>query len=161
MSDSPIPGAMKLAGVALASLLIASPVLAQDEYPMDEAALYEAAKEEGTVVWYESAPLEPMKAVALEFEKKYPGIKVEVLRIVGVQQYQRFMEEVSAGQHNVDILHISDQPSMRALIADGHVADWKVPVHDRVPEEFRLGTHAYANYTTDNAIIYNVNRVTP
>ena len=65
--------------------------------PNDEAQLYELAKKEGKVVWYESAPLEPMQAIALAFEKKYPGIKVEVLRIVGVQQYQRFMQE-SAGQ---------------------------------------------------------------
>jgi ABC-type Fe3+ transport system substrate-binding protein len=50
---------------------------------------------------------------------------------------------------------------MQSLIDDGHVADWKVPVHDRYPADFRLGTFAYANYTTDNAIIYNVNKVTP
>ena len=64
-------------------------------------------------------------------------------------------------RHNVDVLHISDQPSMVALIEEGHVADWKVPTHDRYPESFRLKTHAYANYSTDNAIIYNVNKVTP
>ena len=151
----------RLAITALASFLVTTTQGLAQDYPADDAALYEAAKAEGTVVWYESAPLEPMKAIALEFEKQYPGIKVEVLRIVGVQQYQRFMEEVSANQHNVDILHISDQPSMKTLIEEGHVADWAVPTHDRYPEVFRLGTHAYANYTTDNAIIYNVNNVTP
>ena len=129
--------------------------------PNDEAQLYELAKKEGKVVWYESAPLEPMQAIALAFEKKYPGIKVEVLRIVGIQQYQRFMQEVQAKRHNVDVLHISDQPSMTTLIEEGHVADWKVPSHDRYPESFRLKTHAYANYSTDNAIIYNVNKVSP
>ena len=106
--------------------------------PNDEAQLYELAKKEGKVVWYESAPLEPMQAIALAFEKKYPGIKVEVLRIVGVQQYQRFMQEVQSKRHNVDVLHISDQPSMLALIEEGHIADWKVPTHDRYPESFRL-----------------------
>src|ERR1700737_2560555 len=90
--------------------------------PKDEAKLYELAKKEGKVVWYESAPLEPMQAIALAFEKKYPGIKVEVLRIVGIQQYQRFMQEVQAKQHNVDILHISDQPSMATLVDEGHIA---------------------------------------
>ena len=154
--------AAKILSTALISALLGASAGAQDQqYPTDEAALYEAAKKEGTVVWYESAPLEPMKAIALAFEEKYPGIKVEVLRIVGVQQYQRFMEEVQAGQHAVDILHISDQPSMLTLIADGHVAEWKVPTHDRFPESFRLQNHAYANYTTDNAIIYNVDKVTP
>ncbi len=146
--------------LAGAAMLCAAPVAAQS-YPTDEAKLYEAAKKEGKVVWYESAPLEPMQAIALAFEKKYPGIKVEVLRIVGIQQYQRFMQEVKAKQHNVDILHISDRPSMAQLVADGHVAEWKVPANDRYPPEFRLKNHAYSNYTTDNAIIYNVNKVTP
>ena len=151
-----------LAGAALGLSLLAMPSLGQTfPDPSDEAKLYEAAKKEGTVVWYESAPLEPMKAIALEFEKKYPGIKVEVLRIVGVQQYQRFMQEVQARQHNVDVLHISDQPSVLSLMAEGHIAEWKVPSHDRIPEAFRLKNHAYANYTTDNAIVYNVNKVTP
>ncbi len=130
-------------------------------FPMNEAQLYEAAKKEGKLVWYESAPLEAMKAVAAEFEKKYPGIKVEVLRIVGVQQYQRFLQEVQANRHAADILHISDYPSMADLIEQGHVAEWKVPLHDRIPEMFRIRNHAYANYTTDNAIVYNVNKVTP
>ncbi|MEO5699385.1 MAG: extracellular solute-binding protein [Casimicrobiaceae bacterium] len=148
--------------LASLAMFAAAPAWAQTfPNPSDEAKLYELGKKEGKVVWYESAPLEPMQAIALAFEKKYPGIKVEVLRIVGIQQYQRFMQEVQAKQHNVDILHISDRPSMSSLVDDGHVAEWKVPVHDRYPEVFRMKNHAYANYTTDNAIIYNVNKVTP
>lgn len=148
--------------LATAALFVPSFAMAQSfPDPKDEAKLYELAKKEGKVVWYESAPLEPMQAIALAFERKYPGIKVEVLRIVGVQQYQRFMQEVQAKQHNVDVLHISDQPSMVTLIDEGHVAEWKVPDHDRYPEAFRLKNHSYANYSTDNAIIYNVNKVTP
>lgn len=149
---------LRLLGVVAALF----PTLAfAQSYPTDEAKLYEAAKKEGTLVWYESGPIEPMKAVAAEFEKKYPGIKVEVLRIVGVQQYQRFMQEVQAKRHFVDVLHISDKPSMDTLITDGHVAEWKVPMHERFAPVFRIKNHAYANYTTDNAIIYNVNKVTP
>lgn len=146
--------------VIAASLAFAAGAAAQT-FPTDEAKLYEAAKKEGKVVWYLSAPLEAMRAVAGEFEKKYPGVKVEVLRIVGVQQYQRFMQEVQAKQHAADILHISDYPSMEDLIAQGHVADWRVPTHDRIPDQFRIRNHAYANYTTDNAIIYNVNKLKP
>ena len=55
---------------------------------------------------------------------------------------------------------MSDQPSTVALIDDGHVAEWKVPTHDRFPEQFRMKNHAYAAYLTDNAIIYNVNKLT-
>jgi iron(III) transport system substrate-binding protein len=146
--------------IILGALLLPGLVAAQT-FPNNDAKLYEAAKKEGTVVWYESGPLEPMKEVATMFEKKYPGVKVEVLRIVGVAQYQRFMQEVQAKRHFVDILHISDRPSMESLISDGHVAEWKVPTHERFAPVYRLKNHAYANYTTDNAIVYNVNKVTP
>ncbi len=146
--------------IALLALTTSAFVASAQTYPTDEAKLYEAAKKEGTVVWYESGPIEPMKEVAIEFEKKYPGIKVEVLRIVGVQQYQRFMQEVQAKRHFVDVLHISDRPSMIELIDEGHVSEWKVPMHDRFSPAFRIKNHSYANYTTDNAIIYNVNKLT-
>ena len=90
-----MPAVLLLLLAALLSAVLpafpAGAALAQT-YPNDDAKLYEAAKKEGTLVWYESGPLEPMKEVAAEFEKKYPGIKVEVLRIVGVQQYQRIID---------------------------------------------------------------------
>ncbi|MSQ57219.1 MAG: extracellular solute-binding protein [Limnohabitans sp.] len=146
--------------IALLAVISVAFIASAQTYPTDEAKLYEAAKKEGTVVWYESGPIEPMKEVANEFEKKYPGIKVEVLRIVGVQQYQRFMQEVQAKRHFVDVLHISDRPSMIELIDEGHVAEWKVSMHDRFSPAFRIKNHSYANYTTDNAIIYNVNKLT-
>ena len=147
-------------GAAIAALAGIGAAAAQ-QFPTDEKALYEAAKKEGTVVWYESAPIEPMKAIALEFEKKFPGIKVEVLRIAAVQQYQRFMEETQAKQHNADVLALSDQPSVATLVTDKHVADWKVPTHDRFPEVNHIGSFAYANTNTDIAIVYNTNKVKP
>lgn len=147
-------------GIAAVCLSVTGQAAAQT-FPTDEAALYEAAKKEGSLVWYESAPLEPMRAIATEFQKKYPGIKVEVLRVVGVQQYQRFMQETEAKQNIADILQLSDQPSMVALSDEGHLASWKVPTHDRYADIYRIKDHAYANYVTDIAIVYNVNKVTP
>ena len=43
----------------------------------------------------------------------------------------------------------------------GHIAEWKVPGHERFLPAFRIKNHSYANYTTDNAIVYNINKVTP
>jgi len=151
-------------GVSCAVLSLgfgAMPAVAQDfPDPSDEAALYEAARQEGRLVWYESAPLEPMRAVADAFEQRYPGITVDVMRIVGVQQYQRFLQETAASQHIADILHISDYPSMVDLIEQGHLVEWRTPEGDRIPEEFRIGYSAYANYTTDVALVYNRTLVT-
>jgi iron(III) transport system substrate-binding protein len=150
-----------LAFVAAGMFLIQAVAAQSFPDPKDEAALYARAKQEGKLVWYVSGPLEQLQAIARAFEKKYPGIKLELLRVVGVQQYQRVHQEMKAGRHNVDILHISDQPSMAALVDEGHIAEWKVPDHDRFADFFRIRNHAYSNGKVTIAIVYNVNKVTP
>jgi len=154
-----------LSALAIGAFTLYSPLKAnaagQFPDPADEAALYELAKIEGEVVWYEAAPLEAMQALVGDFEKKYPGIKVQLLRISGPKQYQRYLQETMAGQHIADVMLSSDRPSLKELISDGHISEWKVPAYDRVPEVFKLGSFAYAPYTTDMAIMYNKDGVTP
>jgi ABC-type Fe3+ transport system substrate-binding protein len=145
-------------GVALAQVALAD---AQDRSSSaGEAALYEAAKKEGRLVWYVGGPLDGMNAIAAEFEKEYPGIKVETMRLVGVQQYQRFMDETNAKKYLADVLQNTDYPSMLALVEDGHIAGWKIPTHERIPEMYRIKDFAYAQYTSTNAIIYHENKLT-
>ncbi len=129
--------------------------------PKDEAKLYELAKKEGTLVWYGSSSLEGMKENAKDFESKYPGIKVEILRIVGVRQYQRFLQETNAKQYIADILHITDYPSMKSLVQQAHIDAWEVPTSSRIPEAFRIKNYSYAANLTAIAVVYNVNKVTP
>ena len=132
---------------------------AQTIPPGDEAALYAAAQKEGTLVVYESGPLEAYRAETDDFEKKYPGIKVQLLRIVGVAQYQRFLQETAARQYIADVLAISDEPSMADLVATGNIAEWKVPSFDQIPPDMRIKTNAYAPALNDNTIVYNTNKV--
>ena len=141
---------------------LAAPALAQTfPDPGDEAKLYEAAKKEGTVVWYGGAPLEPMRGMADDFMAKYPGVKVEILRLIGVAQYQRFMQETDAKQYLADVLHVGDRPSMVDLVDRNYVSEWKVPTYDRIPEDARIKTHSYTAYIIDSTIAYNVNKVSP
>ena len=123
--------------------------------PNEQNKLYEGAKKEGSLVWYGGAPLEPMQGMANAFAAKYPGVKVQIIRIVGVAQYQRYLQETQAGQHIVDVLHVGDEPSMADLVDQGYIVDWKVPTLDRVPLDARIKTHAYASYIIDGAIGYN------
>src|SRR5579872_7321983 len=122
--------------------------------PEDEAALFENAKKEGTVVWYSGGPLETTKAMAARFMEKYPGVNVEVLRLTGAQMYQRFMQETTAGQYIADILWLSDQPSVTALIDQNLLSSWRIPTYDRFPAKYKLGDKAYAFNRADIAIIY-------
>jgi len=144
-----------------AALAAVTPAIAQLPDPSDIATLYEKAKVEGTIRWYVGSPLPALKALLAEFEKKYPGIKVELNRGAGVAQYQKFMQETLAGQHIADMVQIADFPSVRALHKDGHLAEWKVPTADRFEPKYRMGYAAYLPQPTDNAIAYNVNKLTP
>ncbi len=136
--------------------------LAQFPDPKDEAKLYELAKKEGTLVWYGNSPLEAMKNMAKDFESKYSGVRVEILRIVSVAGYQRFLQETNAKQYIADIPQINDYPSMKSLIEQGHFAEWKVPTsEDRIPAPFRIGNFCYSPWLTNLGIVYNVNKVTP
>ena len=150
------------AGVAPAiAFLFGSSAYAQMPDPKDEAKLYEIAKKEGKVIWYGSSAQEIMKSNADDFEAKYPGIKVEILRVVGVAQYQRFIRETDAKQYFADIVNISDYPSQKSLVELGHLAEWKVPSLPRIPASYRMGNHSYAPGISTLAIAYNVNKVTP
>src|SRR5689334_11090192 len=113
---APWCGARLLVAGCMAWLALAGLALAQPSpnlpAPSDEAKLLAAAKSEGKLVLYTGFPLDAMRQVVGEFERKYPGVKVDVLRIVGVAQYQRFVQETEAGQHIVDNLMLSDRPSI-------------------------------------------------
>jgi iron(III) transport system substrate-binding protein len=149
-----------LAGMGLLLTLHLTASAQQSLPAAREADLYEAAKKEGKLVWYVGGPLDGMNAIAAEFEKDYPGVKVETMRLVGVQQYQRFMDETGAKKHLADVLQNTDYPSMLSLIEDGHIAEWKIPAFDRIPEMYRIKDFAYAQYTSANAIIYHENKLT-
>ena len=147
--------------LALAVVGLCAPSAYAQSFPSSESTLYAAAKKEGTLVWSVGGPLEAMNAIAAEFEKQYPGIKVQTLRLVGVQQYQRFLDETNAQRYFMDVLQNTDYPSMASLIKAGLISEWKIPTINRVPDRFRIADYAYAEYVTTNAIIYNVNKVSP
>jgi iron(III) transport system substrate-binding protein len=147
--------------VSILTLLGACQGFAQNlPNPSEEAKLYEAAKKEGTVVWYGGAPLDPMRAMADDFMAKYPGVKVEILRLVGVAQYQKFMQETQAKQYIADVLHIGDRPSMVDLVDKELVANWKIPSYDMIPDDAKIKTHSYTAYIIDSTIAYNPTKLT-
>jgi iron(III) transport system substrate-binding protein len=68
-----------------------------------------------------------MQALVARFSTKYPGVTLQLLRITGPQQYQRFMQETEAGQHVADVLLSSDRPLFVDLARRGHIASSKTP----------------------------------
>lgn len=148
---------LALAGVGLPSRAFAQNLPA----PGDEQELYRLAKAEGGLQWYQTNALTPMQAVVNEFEKKYPGVKVTITRLTGPAQYARFVQESGAGRHIADVLLMGDYPLMRSLIAENHIASWRVPMRDRFADEFVMGSEAYCAQVNEIALVYNKDMLKP
>ena len=88
---------------ALALSLIAS--AAAQAQPANMAAIEAAAKAEGKLILYTSSVDVETQELAREFEKAYPGIKVEWLRLPSTALFARFAGEADANVNNVDVLY--------------------------------------------------------
>src|SRR5689334_15005799 len=77
------------------------------------AEVVEAAKKEGALVLYTANVAEVEQVVINAFNKRFPFIKVELLRAPGGQLITRVKTEAAAGKLRADVLDHSD----RALLA--------------------------------------------
>ena len=73
----------------------------------DLTTLANAAKQEKEVVWYTTTSAGDNQAIVAGFTKKYPFLKVQVLRSTGEKLRQRVLAETSTGQFFSDVLSVS------------------------------------------------------
>lgn len=93
----------------------------------DEAAKLAAAKKEGKIVWYVSMfDIDTAEQVGKAFEKRYPGVTVEVVRATAGVIYQRVLQETQAGVTADDVfssteeghyLHFKEQKLIRPYLS--------------------------------------------
>ena len=100
-----------LSALALAGL-IAMPAVAQDFGPPE---LIAAAKKEGRLVYYTANFAEVEQEVIKAFNKRFPEIKVEMVRAPGGQLITRVKTEAAAGKLAADVVDHSDRGLMLAL----------------------------------------------
>src|SRR6185436_2194805 len=86
----------------IALLFAASSVQAQS----DTAKLIEGAKKEGKLVWYTALTLDDAGMLTQYFEKKYPFIKTETLRLGTDQLLTKIQTEARAGAFRADVIEI-------------------------------------------------------
>src|SRR5258708_7929975 len=104
-----------MVGVAgLATALIAAPALAQQEFGSPE--LIAAAKKEGKLVYYTANFAEVEQQVIKAFNKRFPEIKVEMVRAPGGQLITRVKTEAAAGKLSADVVDHSDRALMLPLV---------------------------------------------
>ena len=103
----------RLAGVACAVALTAVPASAQE---FGSAELIAAAKAEGKFVLYTANFAEVEQEVIREFNKRFPEIKVEMVRAPGGQLITRVKTEAAAGKLIADVVDHSDRALMLPLV---------------------------------------------
>jgi iron(III) transport system substrate-binding protein len=101
-----------LAGVSLAFAL-GAPVQAEENFGSPE--LIAAAKAEGKMVLYTANYAEVEQDVIKEFNKRFPEIKVEMVRAPGGQLITRVKTEAAAGKLIADVVDHSDRALMLPL----------------------------------------------
>ncbi len=103
-----------LAGIAgLGLVLGGAPARAQQEFGSPE--LIAAARAEGRLVFYTANYAEVEQEVIKEFNKRFPEIKVEMVRAPGGQLITRVRTEAAAGKLIADVVDHSDRALMLPL----------------------------------------------
>src|SRR6266478_8652973 len=143
--------AMKSILIALGfASALAMPAAAQDFGPPE---LIAAAKQEGRLVYYTANFAEVEQEVIKAFNKRFPEIKVEMVRAPGGQLITRVKTEAAAGKLLADVIDHSD----RALMAEiEHLfADYAPPnASDYIPET-RVSEKLWPRSTVVWSIAYN------
>src|SRR5213595_2651871 len=111
MNTKVVARVVAIAGFAgLGIALNAAPARAQQEFGSPE--LIAAAKAAGKLVLYTANFAEVEQQVIKEFNKRFPEIKVEMIRAPGGQLITRVRTEAAAGKLIADIVDHSDRALM-------------------------------------------------
>jgi ABC-type Fe3+ transport system, periplasmic component len=96
---------LKIVRALFAAIVFSSALPAQAQ--TDLSSLIANAKQEKEVVWYTTTSAGDNQAVVAGFNKKYPFLKVQVLRSTGEKLRQRILTEAAAGQFYSDAASVS------------------------------------------------------
>jgi iron(III) transport system substrate-binding protein len=100
---------MRSAALAGALTVLAGPALAAPPAPEPVTPqLIEAATKEGKIVWYAAIGVKVAQDLATIFEKKYPGIAVQVERTGSERIFQRVSQERASNIFAADVLDSTD-----------------------------------------------------
>lgn len=117
---------------AAAGFLAAGPAVA------DLGKLYEAAKKDGELTWYVAHyTTQQAEETGRAFEKKYPGIKVNVVRTTAQVAYQRLNQDIAAGVPKCDVISSTDIGHYLELKKKGLLMAYKPENADKVAQPFQ------------------------
>ena len=136
---------------AVAATTIASQRADAQAYGSNE--LIEAAKKEGKIVYYTADFTEPEQEIIKAFNKRFPFVKVEMVRAPGGQLITRIKTEASANKLLADVVTHSDRGLMKG-IAD-LFQDYKPPNADAYRDDVLVAPQLWPKTALGWSIAYN------
>jgi iron(III) transport system substrate-binding protein len=131
----------------------------------DDGALEAAAKKEGELTWYVSQVNGPTaEEGGRAFSEKYPGIKVNVVRITTQVAYQRVNQELQHATPICDVLSTTDISQYKALKQKGQLQKISPPSAAGLAapfQNFDPDGYYYPSYAGEVVIAYNTEKVKP
>jgi iron(III) transport system substrate-binding protein len=151
-AEQEVRGVSKMYSLSLFFLLIFFSTAGSGSGAENEK-LIEAARREGKIVWYTSVG--ESQEIAKAFEKKYPFLKVEVLRLTTYPLLNRILNEARAGVYAYDVLRHGAFP-MNLLIQKGLVQPYRSPERASF-EKGWIDNEGYWTSTDDNYFVIGYN----
>lgn len=127
----------------------------------DFTELYEKARNEGKVVFYASMDILVAQDLANRFEKKFPGVKVEIFRTTGEAVIQRAIAEGRAGKYLYDVIHLN-LPMIDTCKKHNLIGQYRLSSYNLYPKGF-IDPEGYWTSTWINPLViaYNTKLLKP
>lgn len=135
--------------LSLATVLAAAALRAA---PDDEQVA--AATREGRLVIYAATDLDFVRPLLADFERRYPGVKVEYHDMASSALFERFVDEARSGGH-ADVVWSSAMDLQIKLVNDGYAQPHRSAETLALPSWARWKDEAFSTTFEPVALVYN------
>lgn len=118
-------------------------------------ALIRAARTEGKVVVYTSNILSLSSTLQIAFNKRFPDIKVELVRLGGGALHSKIMTEHAAGKLVADVVEYSDRGLIQRAMERGIIGLHAAPTDGLYPAQTKVPGMVYPGSVYLYLIAYN------
>lgn len=115
----------------------AAPAAASTLDALSLTQLATAAGKEGTITWYTTFADDDVQPIIAAFNKVYPGIKVDALRLSANQIPARVITEQRGGKFNADVVS-GDSPQIAQILQAGALQPFTPPDSTALPQGLSL-----------------------
>jgi len=114
-----------------------------------------AANKEGKVTFMHNIPGKAGEHIAEAFNKDYPNIQVEQIRLSSGAIGGRFETEFNAGRHLWDVVNTNIDDKVRKGLDSGWALKWTPPEAANYDADYSINNTAFAEFISRDILIWN------